>query len=111
MDEEGIWRDDTNEHMSHYSLRTYHTDSGIGGAGTGKSSNATINQFRSSENGSYDEDEDMPHGYAPSPVRDKPSTPSREMLISSQVDSKSTTSYHISELENSESQQVSGDHL
>ena len=112
VDDEGIWRDDVNnEHLSHYSARTYHTDSGLGGPGTGKSSSATINQFRSSENGfdegvAADDDDDTPQRYVPSPVRDRLTTPAKEM-VSSQLESKSTTSYHISELENSESQQVS----
>lgn len=35
VDEDGIWRDDADD--GHFSLRTYHTDSGVGGGGDRKS--------------------------------------------------------------------------
>ena len=102
MDDDGIWREEPTDRLSHHSLRTLHTDSGFV-PGTGKSSSATINQFRS-ENGS--DEEATPLGRAPLPVRDNSQTQARDGLTSSQLESKSTVSYRISELENSESQQV-----
>ena len=102
VDDDGIWREEAAERMSHHSLGTLHTDSGIV-PGTGKSSSATINQFRS-ENGS--DEEATPLGRAPQPVGGHPQSPVRDAMVSSQLDSKSTVSYRISELENSESQQV-----
>ena len=118
VDEEGVWRDVPNDNLSHLSYRTFQTDSGIGGDRTGKSSNNTLNQFRS-ENGS---EEDYTNGlqvtvvngaaqggsYMASALASREKAYAEEIAkeSGSQMDSKSTTSYHISELENSESQQV-----